>query len=318
MARTPRENEIPLHEITPVQDTNIGELIEAGKTLDALTHQAQENALAVAQQVGYDGPLTVGGVEDGIRFYQRRTAEACVELGKRLLILKELTPHGEFQQRIELLGFSKSTAKRFMQATLKFSKTPNLGLLTGKVQSQSKLLELVMLDDSEIEALETGDTVRGITLDRIETMSVSELKKALRDAKATADAKDDVIQQKTQELNKKAEELALLENRRRGLSPSDVALELRNNVQAVAADIKTDVMTRLRGALKVLHELDGDHKTFCAGCLVEIGRELAMLRADYNLPAAVSEDLLPEWLTQDALDEINAMGNEARHERNPG
>jgi hypothetical protein len=317
MARTPRENEIPLHEITPVQDTNIGELIEAGKTLDALTHQAQENALAVAQQVGYDGPLTVGGVEDGIRFYQRRTVEACIELGKRLLVLKELTPHGEFQQRTELLGIDIRMAQKFMSATLKFTKTNSNSLLKA-AGTQTKMLELVLLDDSEIEALETGDTVRGITLDRIETMSVSELKKALRDAKATADAKDDVIQQKTQELNKKAEELALLENRRRGLSPSDVALELRNNVQAVAADIKTDVMTRLRGALKVLHELDGDHKTFCAGCLVEIGRELAMLRADYNLPAAVSEDLLPEWLTQDALDEINAMGNEARHERNPG
>jgi hypothetical protein len=317
MARTPRENEIPLHEITPVQDTNIGELIEAGKTLDALTHQAQENALAVAQQVGYDGPLTVGGVEDGIRFYQRRTVEACMELGKRLLVLKELTPHGEFQQRTELLGIDIRMAQKFMSATLKFTKTNSNSLLKA-AGTQTKMLELVLLDDSEIEALETGDTVRGITLDRIETMSVSELKKALRDAKATADAKDDVIQQKTQELNKKAEELALLENRRRGLSPSDVALELRNNVQAVAADIKTDVMTRLRGALKVLHELDGDHKTFCAGCLVEIGRELAMLRADYNLPAAVSEDLLPEWLTQDALDEINAMGNEARHERNPG
>jgi hypothetical protein len=317
MARIPRENDMTLHELTPVQEKNIGELIEAGKTLDALTHQAQENAVVVAQQVGYDGPLTVGGVEDGIRFYQRRTVDACIELGKRLLVLKELTPHGEFQQRIELLGIGYQSAKKFMAATLKFSKGYSNTLLKA-AGTQTKMLELLVLDDGEIEALETGDTVRGITLDRIETMSVSELKKALRDAKATADAKDEVIQQKTQELNKKAEDLALLENRRRGLSPSDVALELRNNVQAVAADIKTDVMTRLRGALKVLHELDGDHKTFCAGCLVEIGRELAMLRADYNLPAAVSEDLLPEWLTQDALDEINAMGNEARHERNPG
>jgi hypothetical protein len=307
MARTPRENDITLHELTPVQEKNIGELIEAGKKLDALTHQAQENALAVAEQVGYDGPLTVGGVEDGIRFYQRRTVEACMELGKRLLVLKELTPHGEFQKRIELLGIGYQSAKKFMQATLKFSKGYSNTLLKA-AGTQTKLLELLILDDGEIEALETGDTVRGITLDRIETMSVSELKKALRDAKATADAKDDVIQQKTQELNKKAEELALLENRRRGLSPADVVLELRNNVQAVAADIKVDVMTRLRGALKVLHELDGDHKTFCAGCLVEIGRELAMLRADYNLPATVSEDLMPEWLTPEALAEINAMG----------
>jgi hypothetical protein len=29
-----------------------------------------------------------------------------MELGKRLLIMKEMTPHGEFEKRIEILGFS--------------------------------------------------------------------------------------------------------------------------------------------------------------------------------------------------------------------
>ena len=57
---------------------------------DALAVQALEaskNAKAIAVQVGYQGALTVGTLEDEIRFYQRRTVEAILETGKRLLIL---------------------------------------------------------------------------------------------------------------------------------------------------------------------------------------------------------------------------------------
>jgi hypothetical protein len=60
--------------------------------------------------MGYEGTLTVGALEDEIRFYQRRTVEAILETGKRLNVLKELTPHGEFQKRVEMLGFSGPTA----------------------------------------------------------------------------------------------------------------------------------------------------------------------------------------------------------------
>ena len=105
---------------------------------------------SLAAQLGYDGSLTVGALEDEIRFYQRRTVEACLELGKRLLLLKELAPHGEFVQRTELLGISKRMSQKFMSATLKFAKTNSSSLLQ-KAGNQTKLLELVMLDDDEIE-----------------------------------------------------------------------------------------------------------------------------------------------------------------------
>ncbi len=56
----------------------------------------EAKAAALAQELGYVGALTVGTLEDEIRFYQRRTVEAILETGKRLLLLKEVTPHGEF------------------------------------------------------------------------------------------------------------------------------------------------------------------------------------------------------------------------------
>ncbi len=65
----------------------------------------------LATQLGYEGALTVGALEDEIRFFQQRTVEAVMELGKRLLILKEITPHGEFNKRVEMLNFTPRMAK---------------------------------------------------------------------------------------------------------------------------------------------------------------------------------------------------------------
>ena len=164
-----------------------------------------QTIVVLATQLSYDGDLSVGALEDGIRLYQRRTIEDLFELGKRLLLLKEQTQHGEFISRVELLGFDKSLARKLMVATLKFSKVETSPLLKT-VKSQSKLLELIVLDDNDIEIIEDGGSIGDVSLDTIETMSVRELKKALRDAKADIEAKDQVIKAKDQEKNKILEE----------------------------------------------------------------------------------------------------------------
>lgn len=175
--------------------------IEAGMNL--ALREAEGNAQALAEQLGYEGSLTVGALEDEIRFYQRRSVEACLELGKRLLILKELTPHGEFKHRVELLGIEERMARRFMAATAKFANRASTPVLSA-AGTQTKLLELLVLDDEEIAALEAGESARGITLDEIETMTVSELRAALREERDEAKAKDRLLEDK----NKKLDELA--------------------------------------------------------------------------------------------------------------
>ena len=170
----------------------------------ALSGHAQKLG-TLAAQLGYEGSLALGSLEDEVRFYQQRTVESCMEIGKRLLLIKEQTPHGEFNKRIEMLNFTPRMAQKFMSAVLKFSKT-NSNSLLQKAGNQTKLLELVMLDDDEIELIEQGGSIGDVSLDTIETMSVRELKKALRDAKADIDAKEQVIKAKDQEKNKILEE----------------------------------------------------------------------------------------------------------------
>lgn len=227
--------------------------------LIALQQQADNNVQALALQLGYDGSLTVGALEDEIRFYQRRTVEACLELGKRLLILKEITPHGEFNQRLELLGFARRSAQRFMQAALKTSKCANLAYLAKKSDNPSKFLELITLDDDEVVELSEGGSARGITLDSISTMSVTELRKALRDAKADTEAKDVLLAKKDEKIN----ELDTAVTKFSQLTP-DARLLARQVQERTALDVLYETSREALLAVQQFHCAVNDLNQFAA------------------------------------------------------
>lgn len=206
--------------------------LEENTTEIAFSAHAQKLG-GLALQLGYEGSLTVGALEDEIRFYQQRTVEACLELGKRLLILKEITPHGEFKQRIEMLNINERTARRFMTTALKFNKTDNLSVLKA-AGNQSKLLELLVLDDEEITELNNGGSVNDITLDDIDRMTASELRQKLREAKQTIASKDQDIETKNQVIQKKDQKCNELDEKLTKLnSPIEVAKRAETEDQQI-------------------------------------------------------------------------------------
>lgn len=174
MSRTPTTTQEPVTDVV-LNDNAVANIERAQDALAIQAQEASTQAKTMALQVGYDGTLSVGALEDEIRFYQKRTVEAILETGKRLLVLKELTPHGEFKQRVEFLGFAKTTAFRFMQAAAKTAKSSKLELLSTQVKSASAFLELVTHDDDTLESLKD--------MDDIDRMSASELRDTLRQAK---------------------------------------------------------------------------------------------------------------------------------------
>ena len=129
-----------------------------------------------------------------------RTVEACMELGKRLLILKEMTAHGEFEKRIEILGLSPSYGKKVHVSRFEICKSEFEFRFTSS-KTQTKLLELVVLDDDDLDFIEQGGSIGAVSLDSIDTMSTRELKQALRDAKADKDAADLLLKKKDEKLN---------------------------------------------------------------------------------------------------------------------
>lgn len=99
-----------------------------------------------------------------------QSAEAMLEAAKRLTILKECEPHGEFESIVrDALGIPERTAQRLMQASIKYmspqlsAKAPALALL-GK----TKLFELMTEDDDVLSELADGGTIAGMTLDDID------------------------------------------------------------------------------------------------------------------------------------------------------
>ena len=214
------------------------------QTTEVATSEYARKIGGLATSLGYEGALTVGALEDEIRFYQQRSVEAVLELGKRLLILKEITPHGEFTKRIEMLGISKRTAQRFMSVVLKFSKTTTLSLLE-KSGNGSKLLELMVLDDDDIDVIDQGGSIGDVSLDSIETMSVRELKKALREAKADNENKDQAIQAKDQIIQKKDQKINELDEKvTKAYSPA----EIKKRAESEAQQIELAALDTLRVA----------------------------------------------------------------------
>lgn len=263
--------------------------------------QVHTNTVRVAEAYGYQGELTIGALEDRIRFYQRRTVEDILELGKCLLIMKEMCPHGEFNQRVELLGFNKRTAQKFMQATLKIKSEFNS--LLKAVDTQTKLLELVTLDDDDLEALNNGESVADITLDDIERMSTTELKKALKEARADAEAKEELLLNKDRKINELDGKLTV---RKQPDQFKQVQIEVEQHINDELAQASASVLTAIsqfNAKVELLTSQAGEN--FLPHLKDKIQQDISVV---YNRIAQVGFEIgvdleimmKPDWLGEDS------------------
>lgn len=172
---------------------------------------------AVALQVGYQLPgdcIDADLIQRDISMNMRRSVEACLEVGRGLAVLKAACDHGQFVSRLDVIGLDRTVAVRFMQAATKFSNVATSHHLTNAIGTQSKLLEMLVLDDEQISELELYGQTGELKLDEIATMSVKELRKAVREAKAQVEAQQRLLSDK----NEKIDELTTV---RAAISPTD-------------------------------------------------------------------------------------------------
>lgn len=301
MARTSTQITAPaeLIEVAPAAHQQLAELQNAATQQAAALHQ-------LAHSLGYQGSLTVGGLEDEIRFYQRRSVEALLECGKRLLLLKEITPHGEFKERVEELGFAERTAQRFMQAAAKVAKSATVAVLAGQVKNQKAFLEIVTHDDD-------ADLERLAELDDIDRMSASQLRAALREIKEETKAKDQLLEDK----NKRIDKLHAAQQRIQSAPPDEVLADLRHEATTIATETEGMVLGRLRAALEALQSHGREHAdsasahhAFMVGLVDQVQRQLDGLRDMFCLPVRVTATA--EWQQwADAQDAQDAQARQA-------
>jgi hypothetical protein len=261
--------------------------------------QAQhESAVrAVALQVGYQLPADCTDpdlIQRDISANMRRSVEACLEVGRGLAVLKTACAYGNFMARLDVLGIDARVAQKFMQSAKRFTNTPLTAHLTRAIGNQTKLFEMLVLDDDQLEELELTGQTGELRLDEIATMSVKELRTALREARAEGEANQSILDKKNSTIDRLEREKKRINN----LSQDQQWLVLQKEATAIMNDALGAIRGGVRQALIALkNHGDEDHSVFMAGLVGQITADLAALREEFSLPdvsSAADQELLAE------------------------
>lgn len=303
MARKASAVVVKSHELTKEQTPGLTRAAEAIRQLPALEAQQEATVRAVAAQIGYQLPADCTDpdlIQRDISANMRRSVEACLEVGRGLAVLKTACGHGNFAARLDVLGIDVHVASRFMQSAIKISKLPTSANLTKALGNQSKLFEMLVLDDEQLEELELTGQTGELHLDEIATMSVKELRAALREAKEDAKATDKVMGNITGQKHALEKELARAKRRIEAATPDEVGQELRAEIAQLSFNAEAAILGALDEGFCRLEEHaianNCTHEEFMSGCLAQIERALIGLRNRFNVKAVPDGDEMPDWL----------------------
>ncbi|MER0491157.1 DUF3102 domain-containing protein [Morganella morganii] len=289
------------------------ELVENSQLSDDINvnlNAMAEHRLEIMQQFGEGLPYERDRIVHETRFYMAQSAEAMLEAGKRLVILKENEPHGDFIEIVESqLSLPKRTAQVMMQASLKYlspklePKAQALALL-GK----TKLFELMTEDDDDLVELADGGTIAGMSLDDIDRMTSRELKAALREARETNAAQQRVLADKNEKIDTLSTKLEK-KSRIQPPKPDEEVKKLRAEVTALSTEAESAITVRLFSAFETLSAYCAENqidtpKDFMAGLVCELESAARNLRSTFDLPDEPTGNVAPSWLT-DPIPEIN-------------
>ncbi len=285
----------PLAQAEPVgTELDTSKLVERNQELQVMA-QAEAQVKTLATTLGYTGSLDTDSLWSMVEYRQRRSVEDILEMGRGLLLIKEQTAHGEFQEQIATRGFNYRTAARLMTVALKFSKSDTVSLLKA-AGTQAKVLELAVLDDEDLQALESGESVAGITVDDVERMSASQLRVALRDARADADAKDQRINKLSEDLNKESEKTIKAQRRWKAATPDEQLVTLKQAVTEAEQNVLAAIGSKgsgLRASFQALadfacdNHVEEDAARFLSDVIGRLLTSVRIARDDEDLAIAV-------------------------------
>lgn len=297
---------------------NAEALISTQNQLAAMTTEQDAHVRAVAEQLGYQLPADSTApdlIMRDIAANMRRSVEACLEVGRGLQVLKAACAHGGFLDRLDMLGLEPRVAQRFMASASKFSAIGSNPAMARAIGNQTKLFEMLVLDDEQIEELELTGQTGELTLDDVATMSVKELRAALREAREQGKAKDRVMADKSSRISELETQLA-----RQPLvivQPMDEQLaERREELAAKATAAEAAIAGALHPAVHLLmekgEESGNDQRPVIAGLLDQVERALLQIRAEYDIPATTLASAQPSWMTDDSEEAVRKALAEAQ------
>lgn len=282
MAR--KSTETPDIKILPVSEVVVMEGSAALNDLALAQSQHESAVRAVALKVGYQLPGDIADpdlIQRDVAINMQRGVLACLEVGRALMVLKEVCGHGNFAQRLDVMGIDTRVAQRLMASAAKFSNAVSTPLLKA-IGNQSKLFEMLVLDDEQIAEFELTGQTGELTLDDVATMSVKELRSALREARQDKQADEKLLADKSAKIDKLSRHI-------KKATPDSVLLELQKESTTLMNDALGCLRGQLRQACIALKNHSGAHDSgdqtlFMAGLLGQIQAELLALRDEFSLP----------------------------------
>jgi hypothetical protein len=314
MARKPSAAVVEDHTVTAAQTPGMTQVvanIEAGQQLE---HQHEVAVRALAAQIGYQLPADCTDpdlIQRDISANMRRSVEACLEVGRGLAVLKAACGHGNFIARLDVLGIDRKVSAKFMQAAAKLSNVSSTRHLEKALGNQTKLFEMLVLDDEQLEELELTGQVGELHLDDIATMSVKELRAALREAKANATSTDRVLGDKEAQITKLQKEVEATKRRVAQQTADEVLADLLEEVQqrsfAAFAEVSGNLRLAMQAVLEHCRENNLDIPAdLLAGAVCQVETGISRIRGELSIKDKPDGSDIPYWQTPEADAEVKA------------
>jgi hypothetical protein len=294
---------------------SLPEVVKAADERRLRTHEVEE-------RFGDGLPYDRNRYLDKCRYHMMRSAEEALEVGRALLVMKEHEQHGEFLKCVDNLGIERRVGQRMMQAALKFSNAVLTPHLLGAAKNKTKLFELMLLDDEDLEELSEGGSVAGVTLDDIATATASELRAMVRkmkadhaqqieDLKADQDAQRKLIASKNEKIDELTTKLEKKKFEPPMLLTLDCIQDLHHETVAIVAKVQSSFVARANAVIDA-HGPEGlEHaKLLVAQALGQIVSAARLVAGDFDvLPAEDARSVFPEAAGDDERaiwEQINA------------
>lgn len=287
---------------TTIEDTTfISDAV--AQQLTAEQFQVSAECKMAVEQYGDGIPFDEITYQQKVAYHLKRSAEEMLEGCRALLVTRIHLDNGRWGEFLKRIGLEDGIARRMVRAARKFNGAEMKPLIQAAA-SKSKLFELLILDDEELVKISQGDEEAVVSLDDIDRMPTSELRKALRDARAEEQAKQKVLEDK----NKKLDQLqAQIE--KAGASGKADRPKTDYNVKQVRADLHGDlfelehVLKRITAGLFALRDCDLHYEQQASESLTKMHGLFTSLATDLGLNFEQPQVTELAWLPK--VDEID-------------
>lgn len=302
MARPKLDNVIDV----PIQDDEA----------DTLMHQEAQRRNTeleiIVRDFGNGIPFSEVVYKDKIRTHLNRSAEELLEAGKALLVSREHIAKnynggqlmwGKF---LRDLGLEERLAQRMIQAAKKFYRPETRPLLQA-AGSKAKLFELLVLEEDEITKITQESEDAPVAIDEIDRMSSSELRKALREARADGEANKKVLEDKNHKLDKLQAELEKAKTPAKPARPQANYDVMALRTELTEEQYNLNIAAKKIGAiLENLRESDDEYLTIAQETVHAMYRLCDNIAAQSGAILANDADLDTSWVEADDGDVIEA------------